>query len=638
MAVAASEAAMLGIGYTLSLLPPARAILAGAAIIVGAFSSAAYGQPLPGSLSSKGTEAKGTETADAGYVDEAAWASAHYGRGSAVSLPRPLRPSDAALVRRSFAMQAHGNIPEAIRATGQLEDPLLLGTILAERYLGRYHRSTVDELTDWLARYGDGAEAPAIHALLLKKLPPGAEAPPAPDVVRLDRRAPPDPVPENQDEPHRSLLRDPGFDRRVLDRADHGATAAALHLIAARPRLNAAYAAQLRAEVARAAFIQNQDDQALHIADAVLRDTPEDARPSLAFYVGGLAAWRLDRLELARAMFAGGATAALTTPHLRAASAFWASRAARRLHDGQATAQWLRLAADQPLTFHGFLARRMLHLPTGIVPSGQLLSQADADAVGGTPQGRRAFALLQVGQPARAEAELRLLWPKAQTSTPFARSLLLVASASGLTDFAAQIADRLQAADGVRYDELRFPVPQLRPAGGFRIDPALLYALTRLESNFDNTAVSPAGAHGLMQIMPATAQYIMGDDRFIPERLHEPQTNLAIGQRYVTYLSKQDGIDGDLMRLLASYNAGPNAVSHWVADIHDDGDPLMFIELIPAAETRSFVPTALVYEWIYAARLHLPAPSLDELAAGEFPRFTSDGDERKMAAAAPVLH
>src|ERR1700759_336249 len=144
---------MRGVGHTLPPPPPARAILAGAAIIVGAFSSAAHGQALPGSLSGKGTETKGTESADAGYADEAAWASAHFGRGGAVSLPRPLRPSDAALVRRGFAAQAHGNIPEAVRATSQLEDPLLLGTILADRYLGRYHRSTVDELTDWLAKY-----------------------------------------------------------------------------------------------------------------------------------------------------------------------------------------------------------------------------------------------------------------------------------------------------------------------------------------------------------------------------------------------------------------------------------------------------------------------------------------------------
>jgi soluble lytic murein transglycosylase-like protein len=629
---------MRGIGYTFSMLPPARAFLAGAAIIVGAFSSAAHGQVLPGSVSSKGVETKGVEAADAVYPDEAAWASAHFSHGGAVSLPRPLRPSDAALARRVFQMQARGNIPEALRATARMDDPLLLGPILADRYLGRFHRSTVGELTDWLSRFGDCADAPAIHALLEMKLPKGATAPPLPDQAGLDPAAMPDPVPENQDEPHRSLQRDPGFDRKVMAMAEHGGFAGALHLIESRPKLPPAYAAELRAEVAQVAFTQNQDTEALRIANAILDDGPEETLPSLAWYVGGLAAWRLDRLDQARTLFAGGATATMTTPYLRAASAFWASRASRRLRDAGGAARWLRMAANQPLTFHGFLARRMLRLPTGIVPSGQLMAQADVDAVGATPQGRRAFALLQIGQTDRAEAELRLLWPRARASGPFARSLLMVASAAGLIDFAAQMADQLQAAEGVHYDELRFPVPPLRPAGGFRVDPALIYALTRLESNFDSAAVSAAGAHGLMQIMPATAQYVMGDHQLGLERLHEPETNLDIGQRYVTLLARQDGIGEDLMRLLASYNAGPAAVSRWLADMRDDGDPLMFIEAIPAAETRAFVPTALVYTWIYAARLHVPAPSLDELAAGAYPRFTDDGQERKMAAAAPVLH
>ncbi|HVY15526.1 MAG TPA: lytic transglycosylase domain-containing protein [Rhodopila sp.] len=573
-----------------------------------------------------------------GYPDEAAWASAHFSRGGAVSLPRPLRPSDAALARRIFLMQGRGNIPEAQRAVDQLEDPVLMGPILADRYLGRFHRSTVDELTDWLAKYGDCADAPAIFALLRTKLPKGAPVPSKPELGGLDRSAAPDPVPENQDEPHRTLARDPALDGRVMDQAGKGAFASALRLVASRPRLSPAYGAELRAEVAQAAFIANRDDEALRIADAVLRDTPENSRPTLAYYIAGLAAWRQDRMDLALTMFAGGANAAMTTPSLRAASAFWASRAARRLHDAAGTTQWLHVAADQPLTFHGFLARRMLRLPTGIVPSGQLVSQADADAVGATAPGRRAFALLQIGQTSRAEAELRLLWPQAQASATFARSLLLVASAAQLIDFAAQMADLLQAAEGVRYDELRFPVPQLRPAGGFHVDPALVYALTRLESNFDTTAVSPAGAHGLMQIMPATAESITGSDYFDLSWLHEPEVNLDIGQRYITVLARQDGVDEDLMRLLASYNAGPGALARWEADMRDGDDPLMFIETIPVAETRAFVPTALVYSWIYAARLHVPAPSLDQLAAGEFPRFTDDGRKRKMMAAAPVLH
>jgi len=64
----------------------------------------------------------------------------------------------------------------------------------------------------------------------------------------------------------------------------------------------------------------------------------------------------------------------------------------------------------------------------------------------------------------------------------------------------------------------------------------------------------------------------------------------------------------------------------------------LFIEAIPVAETRGFVAHVLTYSWIYAARMHLPAPSLDDLAAGEFPRFTPLDHERKMALLMPGLH
>ena len=511
----------------------------------------------------------------------------------------------------------------------------MLGSVLADRYLGRFHRSTLEELADWLARYRDLPDAPAVYALLLSRLPKGATPPPTPSVATLNRSLRADLGSEELDPPGIGFARDYAFDRQVLERAEHGDATAALRLIGARGRLGPAYAAQLRAEVAQVQFTRNEDADALRMAQAALRHLAPENQPSLAYYVGGLAAWRLDRLDLARTMFEGAATAGTTTPRLQAASAFWASRVGRRQHDAVATARWLRVAADQPLTLHGLLARRILRMPTGIVPSGQFLAQADVDAVAATQEGRRAFALLQVGQPAKAEAELRLLWPAAAANAAFAHALLMVVSSAGLTDCAVQMAGLLQAKDGLRHDELRFPLPRLRPAGGFRVDPALVYALTRLESNFDSAAVSPAGARGLMQIMPSTAQFITGDVLYAADRLHEPATNLELGQRYVNLLAKVDGIGGDLMRMLASYNCGPGNFLHWSAELHDNGDPLMFMEAIPIAETRAFVPTALIYSWIYAARLHLQAPSLDALAAGEFPRFTPMTQERTMALLAP---
>jgi soluble lytic murein transglycosylase len=540
-----------------------------------------------------------------------------------------------------------------------LENSLLMGTVLAQRYLGRYHRSRPDELSEWLAQYRDLPDAAAIHALLLTRLPKGASAPDAPQGsgapespnlaggglaggglagAGLPGAAESSPTPEDIDPPRNDLLRNPVLDRTVLDRVRQGNTASALRAITTARGISPAYAAQLRAEVAQILFTRNEDAEALRVAQAALNDIAATDQPGLGFYIGGLAAWRLDRMDVAAALFEGGAKAPKTSPRLHAASAFWASRVSRSVLDAAGTVKWLRVAAEERLTLHGLLARRMLHLDTGILSSGELLSQPDVDAIADLPAGQRAFALLQIGQPDRAEAELRRLWTDARANPIFARSLMLVTAAIGMTDCAAQMAAALQSRDGHRHDELRFPMPRLRPAGGFSIDPALVYALTRLESNFDPAAISPAGARGLMQIMPATAQYITGDLFFAPERLHEPSSNLQIGQRYVAYLSRQGGIDNDLIRVLASYNSGPGNFLRWGPEIRDNNDPLLFIEAIPVAETRAFVAHVLVYSWIYAARMHLPASSLDDLSAGEFPRFTPPPQERKMALLTPVWH
>jgi peptidoglycan lytic transglycosylase len=525
-------------------------------------------------------------------------------------------------MQRIFELQRRGSIQGAIKATAELEDPLLLGSVLADRYQSRYYKSTSAELSDWLARYRDLPDAPAIHALLLIKLPKGATPPSAPDVTTLKRANAPESPPEDIYLPRNDFVRDPGLDRTVLDLAQRGNTAAALRAIGARRGIAVSYAAQLRAEVAQVAFTRNEDAKALWIAQAALTDIAPQNQVSLAYYVGGLAAWRLDRLEVARTLFEGGVGAAIASPHLRAASAFWASRVSRKMHNAAGTVKWLRAAAEERLTLHGLLARRILRMDTGILPTGQLLSQADVDLIAATPQGSRAFAYFQIGQPERAEAELRALWPQAESNSAFGQSLLMVASATGLTDFAAQMAGLLQTEDGMRHEEMRFPLPRLRPAGGFRVDPSLVYALARQESNFNPGAISPAGARGLMQIMPETAQYVTGNLMLTVDQLHEPAANLAIGQRYVSYLAQVDGVGNDLIRILASYNCGPGNFMRWAQDVHDDGDPLLFIEAIPIPETRAFVPHVLLYSWLYAARLHRQAPSLDSLASGEFPRFT----------------
>jgi soluble lytic murein transglycosylase-like protein len=169
------------------------------------------------------------------------------------------------------------------------------------------------------------------------------------------------------------------------------------------------------------------------------------------------------------------------------------------------------------------------------------------------------------------------------------------------------------------------PYADLFAAAGARydVDPALLSAIARAESGYTAGARSHAGAIGLMQIMPDTASYLTGQaaNGSLRGSLRDPGINLALGQRYIAYLSQHEMVHGDLLRLLASYNAGPGNFARWGSNIRHATDPLLFVEAVPINETRFFITRVLTNTWIYAARMHLPSPSLDELAAGLWPSY-----------------
>jgi soluble lytic murein transglycosylase-like protein len=544
-----------------------------------------------------------------------------------IVLPQPLAPSEVARIKRILSAQATGRIPDAVRDIERMDlsSPLglsMLGHVLADRYLGQHWHATPDDLTAWLARFSDLSPAPAIQALLCRRLPKGVSAPAPPPTTEGWPDRPPDPVLEEIAPEQSDLPRNPSLDRDVHERARAGDATGAVRLIARTRGMTPRYSAILQAEVARVLFSLNRDHEALAIAATAAND--HGGQDGLADYIAGLAAWRLRRPNLARFHFEAAANAELAPSALQAAASFWSARAHLRTHDPAGYVPWMLRAAKEKRTFYGMLARRGLGIGNGLTWSRETLGPADIDAVAAVPAGLTAFALLQVGLTAAAENEMRRVWTVAKGNPKLERSVMLVADQAGLLDLAAQLASLVQTEDGRPDDVARFPVPRLHPSHGFLVDPALVYAMTRLESNFDPSAVSHAGARGLMQLMPDTASFITGDVSFsgrTMQRLHEPALNLDLGQRYIAYLANFDSVGGNLIRLLSSYNSGPGSFSRWVETIHDDGDPLLFIEAIGIDETRGFVQHVLAYTWIYAARLHLPAPSLDELAAGAFPRF-----------------
>jgi soluble lytic murein transglycosylase-like protein len=120
----------------------------------------------------------------------------------------------------------------------------------------------------------------------------------------------------------------------------------------------------------------------------------------------------------------------------------------------------------------------------------------------------------------------------------------------------------------------------------YRIDSALVKAIIKAESNFNHRAVSPVGARGLMQLMPATAAALQVKDSFHPE------TNIDGGVRYLRYLMNM--FNGNLPLVLAAYNAGENAVMR-----HNNRIP-------PYPETQTYVKRVLNYFDGYSKRSGTP--------------------------------
>ena len=615
---------MGGIGLTASRMPAARALLAGAALLAATMGAHARSQSDDTAMAVPRLAPRG---------------------GAGVALPRPLDAVQAARIQRIFDAQRRGELSVAFTESERMDTstPLgraMLGHVLSDRYLGRSYRASAAELSGWLTTYADQPDSRAVYQLLLQRLPKRADVPPAPPLLKWPIQPNSDPIPGGPDPAVTSAARNALLDRAVRTRGEAGQTDSALKLIARTRGLSSSDAAQLRAEVAQALFARNRDDAALDLAKTALRDSGGEV--GLAAYIAGLAAWRSGHAEEARVFFEATSIAAVASPSLRAAGSFWAARAHRRAENSDGYKFWLMRAAEESNTFYGLLASRALGTRTarpGSLPKNrQLLGEADIEAVSATPEGLAAFALLQVGQSARAEAELRRLGLRMHDDVGIRRAVRLIARKAGLHDLVIEASGLVAPAGVVPQEFAATQVPDLQPLDGFRVDPALIYGLARVESNFDSSAISSAGARGLMQLMPVTANYMAHDALLDTSKLDDPEVNLELGQRYVLYLARHDAVDDDLIRLLASYNAGPGKCATWT--IRDDGDPLLFIEAIPVEQTRVFVQRALAFTWIYAGRLSLPAPSLDELAAGGFPRFrqVSTSSEPVAATKSARLH
>ncbi|MDO8410756.1 MAG: lytic transglycosylase domain-containing protein, partial [Phenylobacterium sp.] len=144
------------------------------------------------------------------------------------------------------------------------------------------------------------------------------------------------------------------------------------------------------------------------------------------------------------------------------------------------------------------------------------------------------------------------------------------------------------------------------PEVGNAPETALTLGITRQESGFDPQIRSPAGARGMMQVMPATAQIVARQIglSYSAGMLDEPDYNMRLGQTYIAQMLGQ--FSGSYPLAIAAYNAGPGRPSQWISFCGDPRgagtDPIDFVECIPFSETRNYVMRVMEGAQVYRAR------------------------------------
>ncbi|MFC5345930.1 lytic transglycosylase domain-containing protein [Brevundimonas staleyi] len=474
----------------------------------------------------------------------------------------------------AFDALRRGDLDAARAAARQAGDRVLLGQVEFERLFHPDYTASYDELAAWLQDYADLPSAQRVYGLAMRRRPDGAEEPRHPTGT---------------------------FFSRAWDQV-------------------AAAGGNSEADPAKAARVAlNRDD---------LQGAIAQGEEIGDWWVVGLAAWRTGDYPRSYTAFERVAVDPTEDGWTRSGAAFWAARAAGQIGRQDRIQEFLRLSARWPATFYGQIALRQLgEEPVmlngdGPVPYEAVARTSTSDGPIGVNQremddflnsdarARRTVAFYEIGRSGDARDELR---NGIRTATDRTRRLW--------TGLARVLGPRLggNSNDATRIDVSSYPMPDIVPEGGWTLERSLVYAIARKESGFNASARSPVGAYGLMQVMPSTAAEMTGDRGFVssPQRLFTPATNVRLGQTYVNRMLARPEFQGDLLRAVASYNAGPGPMLGALRRLGPDADPLLLIETIDVPQAREYVEKVVAAYWIYQRMTGGPLHTLDAVVAGQ---------------------
>jgi soluble lytic murein transglycosylase len=356
-----------------------------------------------------------------------------------------------------------------------------------------------------------------------------------------------------------------------------------------------------RANLARQA-LEDGDPQAAYriAAQSFGRDGPDYADSE--WVAGFVALTRLDDPKAAVAHFRRFQSV-VATPISLGRAGYWLGLAHEREGDAAAARLAFRAAARHQTSFYGQLAAEKLAAPPDARLAGDGRTDMEAPVLRSAVV-RAARFLHAAGDDALASQFLR---HAAERQPPAARAALAqLAIDLGRPAIGIRIA-KDAAGDGIVLPEQYYPLHAIA-RGRWPVPTEFAMAIARQESELDATAGSEAGARGLMQLMPATAERMAEAAGIVYDSARlsrDPMYNARLGTEYLARML--DRYDGSYVLATAAYNAGPGRVDKWLDAFGDPRragtDAVTWIESIPFTETRNYVMRVLEALHVYRARL-----------------------------------
>lgn len=531
--------------------------------------------------------------------------------------------SDIKHYKKIFRAVKAGDFEAADEEIEELDNDILMGNVLAEKYLSDSYRSSFEELKAWLNRYADHPQAARIYRLALRKGKASDLTCPYDENKRqagfyawldtdLSSLSPAD---------KKFVQQKVSLFRKSINR---GKTKAA-RLVLENPRFKKLVPNRdldaMAATLSMKYLLDNYDK----LAFAWASKASKRSNDATASWVAGLSAWRMKQYKTASDYFSRLARSGNSDEWLVSAGAYWAYRANDMRGQRKEAAQWLKIASRYKRTFYGILANYRLgnslnYNWTALSYLNDFRQDDYIDEIMASPAIRRALLLLYAKQPELAEKELRHAYEEMNDKQK--EVTLFIADQYKMHALSIMISNQLKDEErDIAYDAIAYPIPSWKPRGGWKVEKALILALTRQESSFSPQARSAAGACGLMQLLPNTAFHITKDRRLKNNitPLLDAEYNMALGQQYVNYLLEKPFVDGNLFYMMTAYNAGPGNLVKWQKNTRYNNDPLLFIEVIPARETRIYIERVMANLWIYQSRFGQELSGIRALGKGQWP-------------------